>query len=305
MRVRAVGADALLLEVDDPAAWFAELDPPARPRRAERGRDRARCQDRTARRLGRPAGRDRIRPVVEAHAAGTAARPAAVVEIPVSFTGPDLPAVAELWGVTPTEVVDRLVRTAVACRVLRLHARLGLPRRPAGGARGATPETPRPRVPAGSVGLADRYAGIYPTASPGGWRLVGRTDVTLFEPGAHRRRRCSLPARGYASLHPLWTHDDRGRQAGPAHDGPGPGPARIRAPGRGPVGRTRPAGTHPREHAGRQPRHRGGPGDHAHRRDACAPRRTSRSPSPAPAHRSLWTVRRSTSTPLSRYPPAR
>ena len=42
--------------------------------------------------------------------------------------------------------------------------------------------TPRPRVPPGSVGLADRYAGIYPTASPGGWRLVGRTDVSLFDP---------------------------------------------------------------------------------------------------------------------------
>jgi KipI family sensor histidine kinase inhibitor len=42
--------------------------------------------------------------------------------------------------------------------------------------------TPRTKVPAGSLGLADRYAGIYPTASPGGWRLVGRTDVTLFDP---------------------------------------------------------------------------------------------------------------------------
>jgi allophanate hydrolase subunit 1 len=36
-------------------------------------------------------------------------------------------------------------------------------------------------VPAGSVGLAGPYAGIYPTASPGGWRLVGRTAVDLFD----------------------------------------------------------------------------------------------------------------------------
>jgi len=43
-------------------------------------------------------------------------------------------------------------------------------------------DTPRDRVPPGSVALADRYAGIYPTASPGGWRLVGRTDITLFDP---------------------------------------------------------------------------------------------------------------------------
>jgi KipI family sensor histidine kinase inhibitor len=42
-------------------------------------------------------------------------------------------------------------------------------------------DTPRTKVEAGSVGLADRYAGIYPTPSPGGWRLVGHTDVTLFD----------------------------------------------------------------------------------------------------------------------------
>jgi KipI family sensor histidine kinase inhibitor len=41
--------------------------------------------------------------------------------------------------------------------------------------------SPRPSVPAGSVGLAGPYAGIYPTASPGGWRLVGRTSTTLFD----------------------------------------------------------------------------------------------------------------------------
>jgi KipI family sensor histidine kinase inhibitor len=42
-------------------------------------------------------------------------------------------------------------------------------------------DAPRPRVPAGSVALAGEYAGIYPTAAPGGWRLVGRTDATLFD----------------------------------------------------------------------------------------------------------------------------
>jgi KipI family sensor histidine kinase inhibitor len=41
--------------------------------------------------------------------------------------------------------------------------------------------TPRPKVPAGSVALAGSYAGIYPTASPGGWRIVGRTETTLFD----------------------------------------------------------------------------------------------------------------------------
>jgi KipI family sensor histidine kinase inhibitor len=43
-------------------------------------------------------------------------------------------------------------------------------------------ETPRSRVPAGSVGIAGRQTGIYPRASPGGWRLIGRTDVKMFDP---------------------------------------------------------------------------------------------------------------------------
>ena len=41
--------------------------------------------------------------------------------------------------------------------------------------------TPRTRVPAGSVGLAGPFAGVYPRASPGGWQLVGRTDAVLFD----------------------------------------------------------------------------------------------------------------------------
>ncbi len=40
---------------------------------------------------------------------------------------------------------------------------------------------PRTRVPAGAVGLAGPYAGVYPRASPGGWQLVGRTDVAVFD----------------------------------------------------------------------------------------------------------------------------
>jgi KipI family sensor histidine kinase inhibitor len=45
-------------------------------------------------------------------------------------------------------------------------------------------DTPRTRVPAGSLGLAGPYAGIYPRASPGGWQLIGRTELELWD--AHR-----------------------------------------------------------------------------------------------------------------------
>ena len=45
-------------------------------------------------------------------------------------------------------------------------------------------DRPRARVPAGSVGLAGEYTGVYPSASPGGWRLLGRTDAVLWDAAA-------------------------------------------------------------------------------------------------------------------------
>jgi len=43
-------------------------------------------------------------------------------------------------------------------------------------------ETPRAKIPAGSVGIAGNQTGIYPAESPGGWRLIGRTPLQLFDP---------------------------------------------------------------------------------------------------------------------------
>ncbi|MFK0295659.1 5-oxoprolinase subunit PxpB [Streptomyces sp. NPDC090442] len=108
-------------------------------------------------------------------------RPA--VEIPVRYDGPDLAEVAALWGVTPDEVVR--LHSGTSFRVAfcgfapgfgyltGLAEPLHVPRR----------ETPRTRVPVGSVGLAGPYTGVYPRASPGGWRLIGRTDAVLWDPG--------------------------------------------------------------------------------------------------------------------------
>jgi inhibitor of KinA len=45
-------------------------------------------------------------------------------------------------------------------------------------------ETPRTHVPAGSVGIGGSQTGIYPVESPGGWQLIGRTDVVLFDPSS-------------------------------------------------------------------------------------------------------------------------
>jgi KipI family sensor histidine kinase inhibitor len=88
---------------------------------------------------------------------------------------------ARRWGVSRTEAVQRLstaeLRVAFCGFAPGFAYLTGLP------AEWAVPRlpTPRPRVPAGSVALAGPYAGIYPTASPGGWRLVGRTEATLFD----------------------------------------------------------------------------------------------------------------------------
>jgi len=105
-----------------------------------------------------------------------------LVEVPVVFDGADLAAVARRWGTDEAGAVERLTGTALVsafCGFAPGFAYLaGLP------AELAVPRlgTPRTRVPAGSVALADTWCGIYPTDSPGGWQLVGRTDAVLWDP---------------------------------------------------------------------------------------------------------------------------
>lgn len=112
---------------------------------------------------------------------GAGRKGAGAVEVPVRYDGTDLPTVAHHWDVAVPTVVRRLVATEFRVAfcgfapgfayLTGLPAGLAVPRLP----------TPRPRVPAGSVALAGPYAGIYPTASPGGWLLVGHTDLRLFD----------------------------------------------------------------------------------------------------------------------------
>ncbi|HJP70733.1 MAG TPA: 5-oxoprolinase subunit PxpB [Candidatus Limnocylindria bacterium] len=105
--------------------------------------------------------------------------------IPVTYggdAGPDLSEVARLCGMSEEEVIER--HLASELRVLFLgfapgFAYLGgladelrLPRL----------ATPRTRTPAGSVAIADTMSGIYPADLPGGWRVIGHTDVPLFDP---------------------------------------------------------------------------------------------------------------------------
>jgi KipI family sensor histidine kinase inhibitor len=115
---------------------------------------------------------------------GSVAGSGRTVEVPVVYDGPDLDLVASSWGVAVPEVVVRhtsLTFTSAFCGFAPGFAYLaGLPPQ----WRLPRLADPRPRVPAGSVAIADEWCGVYPTASPGGWLLLGRTSMTLWDAAA-------------------------------------------------------------------------------------------------------------------------
>ena len=109
----------------------------------------------------------------------------ALVEIPVLYggdAGPDLDAVAAFAGCAPETVIAR--HSGSAYRVFMLGFLPGFPYMAAVDPTIAAPRrsTPRLKVAAGSVGIAGRQTGIYPSNSPGGWHIIGRTPVKLFDP---------------------------------------------------------------------------------------------------------------------------
>src|SRR5947209_10000607 len=96
--------------------------------------------------------------------------------------GPDLDEVARHHGLTANEVVER--HSSRDYPIYCIGFSPGFPFLGGLDESLATPrlETPRPRVPAGSVGIAGSQTGVYPTTTPGGWRLIGRTPMVLFDP---------------------------------------------------------------------------------------------------------------------------
>jgi inhibitor of KinA len=109
------------------------------------------------------------------------------VEIPVCYGGefgPDLSRVAAQAGLTEAEVIRR--HAAAEYRVALVGFAPGFPYLLGLPAELATPRHARPRtaVPAGSVAIAGGQTGVYPLSSPGGWNLIGRTALRLFDPQA-------------------------------------------------------------------------------------------------------------------------
>jgi KipI family sensor histidine kinase inhibitor len=125
--------------------------------------------------------RRRLRTLRVAPHEALSAAPGDTTVIDVIYDGADLAEVADRTGMTTAQVIN--AHTATPWRVgfcgfapgfaylIGGDPRLAVPRRP----------EPRPAVPAGAVGLAGEFTGIYPRRSPGGWQLIGHTDAALWD----------------------------------------------------------------------------------------------------------------------------
>lgn len=135
-----------------------------------------------------PSAEEHVRDLLEELVTRPAASPeekAPVVDIPVCYGGqygPDLEEVAALNGLTADEVIrlhseGRYLVYALGFApgfpyIGGMDARISAPRK----------KTPRLKIPAGSVGIAGNQTGIYPIETPGGWQIIGRTPLSLFQP---------------------------------------------------------------------------------------------------------------------------
>jgi len=124
-----------------------------------------------------------VQAIAQRDVTAKAERGSTLIEIPVHYDGEDLAEVAGLLGISPEEVVRRhtgseytVAFTGFAPGFAYLtggHPSFNVPRR----------ATPRTRIPAGAVGLAGTFSGVYPQASPGGWQIIGTTPTAMWDLG--------------------------------------------------------------------------------------------------------------------------
>ncbi len=130
--------------------------------------------------------------------------PASVVEIPVLYggdMGPDIGFVAEHNNKTIEEVIK--IHSAPEYLIYMLGFTPGFPYMGGMSAEIATPRltSPRVKIPGGSVGIAGSQTGVYPIDSPGGWQLIGRTPLKLYD--AQRQKPILLQAGQYVKYRPI------------------------------------------------------------------------------------------------------
>ena len=127
-----------------------------------------------------------------------------VVHLPTLYggdMGPDIAFVAEHSGLDEQQVIS--IHSATDYLVYMMGFSPGFAYLGGLDERLATPrlQSPRTEIPPGAVGIAETQTGVYPVASPGGWQLIGRTPVKLFDPA--RERPVLLSAGDYVRFVPL------------------------------------------------------------------------------------------------------
>jgi allophanate hydrolase subunit 1 len=178
-RILPYGGDARLVECDDPADALAlwqrlVTDPPDGVREAVPGA-------RTVLVIGGDTGS--LEALLTLPGAAPPGPGEGTVTIPVRYDGADLEAVARHAGLSVDAVIERHAAPTYTVAfggfvpgfayLTGLDPALRMRRR----------DTPRTRVPARSVAIADEYSAVYPSETPGGWHLLGTTDLVLFDPG--------------------------------------------------------------------------------------------------------------------------
>lgn len=151
---------------------------------------------------------DAIRGLEDTPGAGSSDQPL-VVHMPTLYGGehgPDLDYVAERAGVSVEEAVE--IHSTREYLVYMMGFTPGFPYLGGLDERLATPrlETPRQEIAAGTVGIAESQTGVYPVSSPGGWRLIGRTPLKMFDPS--RESPSLLSAGDYLRFDPIDTEEE-------------------------------------------------------------------------------------------------
>ena len=112
------------------------------------------------------------------------AEPRRLVEIPTTYDGPDLAETADRSHLSVDELVALHAKREYTAYFLGFMPGFAYCGRLDPKIVSSRLERPRERVPAGSVAIADGQTGVYPFASPGGWRLIGRTELAMFDASA-------------------------------------------------------------------------------------------------------------------------